>query len=371
MAPPPELSGYTVDDLLIKSWTKIFGPLNPSPILDIPSLITVAASLHHDIDYASARVFHKWKYPDPRGVRWWNQDCTIALTLVYLCKGQPKKDAIQHLWKMIASSKHQWAHDFLHHATSNNLWEAVAWCKGQSIKQIPPLLTSNTTISHVPHIMSEVLLWRFFTTEGPQVSSVEPDDPAPLPVQDFPTITQEEIAVALAKTSNKSAPGCSSINYKLLKWAFASRLDRFLEIFNAAISFGYHPWKEAMVVVVPKPNKPDYSLPKVYQPISLLECCSKLLEKIVTKRILADAHTYDILPPTQFGSQDYHSAVDATMCLVHNTQATVKSNLIASVILFNIQGFFDNINIKRMVTIITNLGFAPWLCLWVYSFLSD
>jgi len=182
---------------------------------------------------------------------------------------------------------------------------------------------------------------------------------------------QEEIAVALAKTSNKSAPGCSGINYKLLKWAFASHPDWFLEIFNATISFGYHLWKEATVVVVPKPNKPDYSLPKAYRPISLLECCGKLLEKIVTKRILADAHTYDILPPTQFGSRDYHSAVDAAMCLVHNAQAAVKSNLIASVILFDIQGFFNNINIERMVAIVTNLGFAPSLCLWVRSFLSD
>ena len=219
--------------------------------------------------------------------------------------------------------------------------------------------------------MSEALSRRFFIMEGPQVSPVQLDDPNPLPARDFPEISQEEIAAALAKTSNKSAPGSSGINYKLLKWAFASRPDRFLEIFNSAISLSYHPWKEAVVVVIPKPNKPDYSLPKAYRPISLLECCGKLLEKIVAKRILADTHTHDILLPTQFGTRDYHSAVDAAMCLVHNAQAAVKSNLIASVILFDIQGFFDNINIERMVAILINLGFAPSLCLWVCSFLSD
>ena len=107
MAPPPELSGYAVDDLLIKSWTKAFGPLNPPPISDIPSLIAAAASLHHDINQASASIFHKRKFPDPRGVRWWNQDCAVALTLVYSCEGQPKKEAICHLRKTIASSKRQ------------------------------------------------------------------------------------------------------------------------------------------------------------------------------------------------------------------------------------------------------------------------
>ena len=91
--------------------------------------------------------------------------------------------------------------------------------------------------------------------------------------------------------------------------------DRFLEIFNAVISLRYHLWKEALVVVIPKPNKPNYSLPKAYCPISLLECCGKLLEKIIAKHILSDAHTFDILPPSQFGSCDYHYAMDTVLCL--------------------------------------------------------
>jgi len=172
-------------------------------------------------------------------------------------------------------------------------------------------------------------------------------------------------------TSNKSAPGSSGINYTLLKWAFQARPDRFISIYNASISLGYHPWKDALVVIVPKPHKPDYSLPKAYHPISLLECCGKLLEKIIAKRILSDAHTYDILPNSQFGSHDYHCATDTALCLVHHAQAAVKCHFVASVILFDISGFFDNINIERIVHIFRNLGFAPHLYTWVQSFLSD
>jgi len=134
---------------------------------------------------------------------------------------------------------------------------------------------------------------------------------------------------------------------------------------------GHHPWKEATVIILPKPNKLDYSLPKAYCPISLLECCGKLLEKIIAKRILSDAHSFDILPPSQFGSCDYHSAVDVALCLTHYAQAVVKCKFVASVVLFDIQGFFDNINIEHLSHILHNLGFPPSLCDWIHSFLSD
>ena len=219
--------------------------------------------------------------------------------------------------------------------------------------------------------MSAALQQRFFITDRPQVAPLQPDDPPPLPPCDFTPITEEEITAAIAPTSNKSAPGSSGIGYTLLKWAFKARPDQFVSIFNASISLGFHPWKEAIVVIVPKPHKPDYSLPKAYRPISLLECCGKLLEKIIARCILSDAHTYDILPNSQFGSRDYHCATDAALCLVHHAQAAVKCHFVASVILFDISGFFDNINIERITQIFRNLGFAPNLCTWVQSFLSD
>jgi len=375
IAPPPELTGYQVDHDFFEDWSKFFTALlpEPTPLLTIESLCEASISLHKDIDSASASVFKCRKYPDPHGVRWWNKDCNLALTAVYSqdLHGPARKSAIRTLRNVIAQSKRQWAHNFLHHTTSVNLWEAAAWRKGRSIKRIPPLLTSHATLSHNPVHMSAALQQQFFVTDQPQVAPIQPDDPDPLPPRNFPPITEEEIKAAIAPTSNKSAPGSLGINYTLLKWAFQARPDQFVSIYNASISLGYHPWKDALVVIMPKPHKPDYSLPKAYRPISLLECCSKLLEKIIAKHILSDAHTYDILPNSQFGSRDYHCATDAALCLVHHAQAAVKCHFVASIILFDILGFFDNINIERIVHIFRNLGFAPHLCTWVQSFLSD
>ena len=370
IAPPPNLTGYKVDDLYMDSWLKIFGPLPAPLITDIASLDHAARQLHYDIDHASSQLFSHRKAPDPRGVRWWNPECDVALSGVYASSGPLKKLAVKNLRRVIARSKREWAHKFLHHTTSENLWEAAAWRKGRSIKRIPPLLVAPLRLSDDVREMTEAFKDRFFLTDHPKVNPFQDEDPTPLSPRSFAPITSDEIASALATTSNKSAPGLSGITYQLLKWAFRSRPDRFVDLFNAATSLGHHPWSTALVVVIPKPAKPDYSLPKAYRPISLLECCGKLLEKIIAKRILHDIHHHDILPPSQFGSRDYHCAVDAALCLVHNAQAAVRAGFVASVVLFDIQGFFDNINIARIVQIFRNRGFPPSLCDWVRSFLS-
>ena len=88
---PPELTGFQIDDDYFEQWSKFFSCLLsiPTPIHDIGSLNHAASSLHIDIDTASASIFVPQKYPDPRGIRWWNSDCTLALTAVYSSSGDP------------------------------------------------------------------------------------------------------------------------------------------------------------------------------------------------------------------------------------------------------------------------------------------
>jgi len=70
----------------------------------------------------------------------------------------------------------------------------------------------------------------------------------------------------------------------------------------------------------------------------------KAVEKIVTNRINADILRHDILPPTQFRSRPHHNAIDAVATVVHCIQATRAANCTGALLLFDISGFFDNLN---------------------------
>ena len=59
------------------------------------------------------------------------------------------------------------------------------------------------------------------------------------------------------------------------------------------------------------------------------------------------------------------------MCLTHSIQSCIKTGHIGALTLFDIQGFFDNLHVDRLTHLVTSLGFAPSLCQWVRSFLTD
>ncbi|KAH9980510.1 hypothetical protein BJV74DRAFT_726954, partial [Russula compacta] len=81
------------------------------------------------------------------------------------------------------------------------------------------------------------------------------------------------------------SPGASGQTWCLLKWVWNEAVDTIYNLVSACILAGHHPtiWRQAIVCVVPKPNRADYSLAKNFCPISLLECLGKLVEKLITR----------------------------------------------------------------------------------------
>ncbi len=169
----------------------------------------------------------------------------------------------------------------------------------------------------------------------------------------------------------KSAPSPSGVRYTLLKWAHQACPDAITLIFNLCLDTGTYPWHHTTIVVLNKPNKPNYSNPKAYRPISLLECVGKVLKKIVAKWFNHDISTFGLLPMTQFGSCPHHTTVDAAAVLTHCIQATCDSRHARALILFDISGFFDNVNPECTVRILALKGFPDNICRWTLSFLTE
>ncbi len=122
-------------------------------------------------------------------------------------------------------------------------------------------------------------------------------------------INPTKITTALKTTTTTTAPGPSRIGYRILTWAHTTCPDALTDIFNASLDGRVHPWHKGTVVVLNKPNWPDYGLAKAYWPISLLECMGKLMEKIIAKRFNRDILMNNLLPPTQFRSRPHHTTI--------------------------------------------------------------
>ena len=65
-------------------------------------------------------------------------------------------------------------------------------------------------------------------------------------------------------------------------------------------------------------SKRDYSLPKSYRVITLLNCLEKTAKKIIASRLSYLAETTDLLYLDQIGSRARKLAIDAVLLLIYD-----------------------------------------------------
>jgi len=100
----------------------------------------------------------------------------------------------------------------------------------------------------------------------------------------------------------------------------------YLILFN----YGYHLvcWKQATSIILKKAGKPDYSIPKAYRIIALLNYLGKVVERVIIKRLGALAEITNMIHPTQIGGRSQKSAINASLLLYNNVQEQRKRGLV-------------------------------------------
>ena len=77
-------------------------------------------------------------------------------------------------------------------------------------------------------------------------------------------------------------------------------------------------WKESIEAILKKSNKVDYSQSKAYRIIMLLNCLRKISEKIIAIRLSHFVEHSNLLHNEQMRDRKNRSAIDASLCLVHD-----------------------------------------------------
>ena len=122
--------------------------------------------------------------------------------------------------------------------------------------------------------------------------------------------------------------------------------------------------------MIPKLDKPDYSQAKVHQPIFLLENMSKLMEKVVAKCMQHNIINHELIPTNQFGGHTHLSCLDTGLTLLQDVQTAHVAGLKVEIVLFDVKGFFNNINHDHMSAILANMGFGGDFVKWTEAFLA-
>ena len=123
--------------------------------------------------------------------------------------------------------------------------------------------------------------------------------------------TEAEVAKFIQQLPMKTSSGHDSISNVLLKSIGEHLLTPLTRIFNDSISMGIFPDIMKLADVVPLYKSKEKYLETNYQPISLLTTISKLLEKVVYKRVYKFLTDNNQLYESQYGFRSQHSCDNA------------------------------------------------------------
>ncbi|KAF8689775.1 hypothetical protein AX14_003166 [Amanita brunnescens Koide BX004] len=304
---------------------------------------------------------------------WWTADCQRAKD-EYLAS---RTRANQKLYDMATKKART---DFFSRkidlmTANDSPWEGVRWTKPCLPPKYSTILRDGNPIGDVETLF-DTMHTHFSTSSAAEHISWDAIDSIPqLEVRSFPTISQKEIWDALCPTTNSSAPGPDHVTWRHLKLALSiPETDMaVMTLFNKVCATGVWPshFKESVSVIIPKPNKPDYTIPKAYRPIALLNTLGKLLTKVLTNRLQHDAAEHNILHRDQFGGIQGHSTIDVGLVLADFISKHRECGWHTSACALDVAQFFPSLSHAVMGKILERLGFSPIIVALIKSYFQD
>src|SRR6201747_699630 len=189
----------------------------------------------------------------------------------------------------------------------------------------------------------------------------------------WPKLSHIELENSCTSKIKGKTPGPDLITQEIIVRAYKAIPNTFFNIYSILLDQGYHPkaWKQATGFILKKPKKPDYSQPKAYRVIALLNCLGKISERILARRLSYLAETTNLLHISQIGSRLHKSAIDTALLLKNEVEVNKTNKLKTTTLFLDVKGAFDHVSKNRLIEVLVNLKLPLSLIKWVLSFMND
>lgn len=274
----------------------------------------------------------------------------------------------------IKKAKRDHWNQFLEKNDPKSIFKAFSYTSDKKVEKIPQIKSIDpdstkleSTFAGKCKSFRNILFPPPPTSEPPDWNDFRPRN------WEWPKLTSIELRnVCTSKVKGKT-PGPDLITQDIISKAYEAIPNYFLQLYSKLIDIGYHPvsWRQATGAILKKPNKPDYSIPKAFRVISLLNCLGKISERVIAQRLGFLAETTSLLHDSQIGSRAKKSAIDAALLLQNEIETNKQSKLKTSTLFVDIRGAFDHVAKNQLLSILHELGLPTSLIAWIFTFLSN
>ena len=157
-------------------------------------------------------------------------------------------------------------------------------------------------------------------------------------------VTIDEILNLIKEINNKKSPGPDLISGYIMKITRDTIGPVLTKLFNDCINKGIFPDLLKITEIIPLHKGGDRSIPTNYRPISLLPIIGKLLEKVISNRLIAFLDKYNILAQNQYGFRKHHSTELAVAEIYNELLKNMEENKHTCAIFLDLAKAFDSVN---------------------------
>ena len=187
----------------------------------------------------------------------------------------------------------------------------------------------------------------------------------------FEPASVNEVSRLISNVKPKNSSGYDDISNKLLKTLHSVIIEPFTEIINRSLQEGSFPDDMKQADTIPLYKAKERFFTTNYWPISLLLTLSKILEKIVYKRMLRFLDCNNIIYNSQYGFREKHSCTDAVMEVSTEILKARENNLNTISVFLDLSKAFDTLDQKILLSKLEIYGMRGTVLNWFESYLIN